>query len=701
MKRYLLLILTLIFSLNLSAGKIEKAFKALDVYNYFEAKRLFEKSLKSDCVAANYGLSIIYLRDDNPFFNLDSAHSTIIHAADHYSALPEKTKLQYQEIKVDSLRIFEHRSKVANALYKRAKRIHTVGAYQWFLDENPWSVHVDSVIFYRDRLSFAQAEEQNTSEAFAKFIKTYPDSHLRTDAQSTFDRLNYQEQTAPNNFIDYVSFVRNFPESPYRADAEDQIYKIYTKTGSLEAYKNFIDNYPENRNVPTAWKKMFNTYLENDYSSSSIQAFLEEFEDYPFKEELLAQLDRVERTLYPIKVRNKWGYIDLTGDFYISPAYEIAEPFYEGLAIVSIDGKFGFVDKTGELVIDAIFDDAYRMSEGHAVVELSEKWGLINRTGEFVIEPLYEDLGNLNEGLSYFALEELYGYFDLKGIVRLKAQYETADDFSGGKAIVSNQGGYGLIDVFGTTTIPFKYQRLKTYGEGTYLAKFNGLWGIIKENGDSLVPFKYEFIGEMNNNRAIVSNGDSFNYIDQNGNEILTEWIETYPEYRQLAAFTRNHAKILFDKGYNLIDTNGRKLFTRDKDDIGNYGSYIAVKKGDKWGYVNNRGSLVIGYNFTSAGSFDGKWAKAGGAPLTGVIGKNGLYQIEPYFEQINFFNDTVMITKSRGNYGLLLTSGDTLIDFKYVSIEPFSEQVVRLESKENIYYYQLEQNVFIRKEEE
>ena len=59
------------------------------------------------------------------------------------------------------------------------------------------------------------------------------------------------------------------------------------------------------------------------------------------------------------------------------------------------------------------------------------------------------------------------------------------------------------------------------------------------------------------------------------------------------------------------------------------------------------------------------------------------------------------MITKSRGSFGLLLTSGDTLIDFKYVAIEPFSEEVVRLEGKENIYYYHLKENKFIRKEEE
>ena len=696
-----IIILSCFISLNSRAGKLEKAFQALDIYNYFDAKVFFEKSLKKDEVAACYGLSIIYYRADNPFFNIDSAQSYIIRSATNYSALPEKKKLKYEALKVDSTIIYEQRSKIGTALFERAVLTHTVLIYQNFIDQNPWSEHVPSAINFRDQLAFEMAQEENKSAAFASFIKSYPQSDLLKDAQSAYERLNYQEQTVTNNFIDYVSFIKNFPNSPYRSDAEDQVYLIYTRTGSLEAYKNFIATYPENRNTPAAWKKMFNTYLQNDYSSASIQAFMEEFPDYPFQKDVADQLERVERVLFPIKNRNKWGYIDEKGEVYISTRFESAEPFYEGLAIVALDGKYGFVDKAGDLVIDAIYDDAYRINEGHAVVAIEDKWGLVNRSGEFVIQPIYDDLGNLTEGFCFFAEGENYGYFDRKGIVRLRPQYTAAEDFLNGQAIVSSQESYGLIDEFGTTSIPFLYERLVRYNDTIYAALFDDLWGLLSEKGDTIVPFSYDFIGRFYDGRAIVERNDQFNYIKTNGELLLVDWLETYPEYRQLAIFENGYARIEFEKGYNLMDVNGKKLFATDKADVGFFSDFIAVKKGDKWGYVAKSGAALIDYNYTAALSFKGGFAMAGGAPLVGLINKRGEYEVEPYFERIEFFNDSILITKSRGNFGLLETNGDTLLDFKYVKIEPFSENIVRLETKEAIFYYSLRTNKFIRKEEE
>lgn len=700
-KRYILIILLCLNAFQLSAGKIEKGFQALDIYNYFDAKRLFEKALKKDNVAAAYGLSIIYHRNDNPFFNLDSAHRYIVQATSGYRFLSEKKKTEYNQIHIDSAQIYAQRSKVSEALFIQAKLYHTVAGYQNFLDRNEWSEHYDSAIYYRDYLAFEIAMDKNESAAFIEYMERFPESELFADAKSSYERLNYREKTATNNFIDYVSFVNNFPDSPYRYDAEDQIYEIATKTTSLESYQNFIKSYPENRNVPQAWKKLYNTYLQENYSSDGIQAFLKEFKDYPYKEDIVKQLEMVDKILYPIKSRNKMGYLDETGELYIKPKFDLAETFNEGLAIVSIEGKYGFVDKSGELVIPAIFDDAYKMNEGHAVVGIKEKWGLINRSGEFVIQPIYEDLGNLNEGFCYFSEGEHYGYFDKKGVVRLKETYNAANDFHIGKAIVSNQAGYGLIDVFGTTSIPYKYERLLQYDKDRYAARFDGYWGLLNSAGDTILPFEYDFIGKINNARAIVEKDDMFNYINPSGQLILKSWIETYPEYRQLAVFTNNYARIELDNGYNLIDTNGRKLFTKDKEDIGNFGEYIAVKKGDKWGYVNKNGSLIIGYNYTAAASFEGRLAKAGGAPLVGVINKTGTYQVEPYFERIEFYNDTLLLCKSRGEYGVLTTEGDTLLNFRYVSIEPFSKDVLQLVTREEIYYYQVKSNKFIRKEEE
>ena len=61
------------FSSVLCANKIDKAYQALSVFDYFKARQLFYKSLKSNQVNASFGLATIYYKTDNPFSNIDSA----------------------------------------------------------------------------------------------------------------------------------------------------------------------------------------------------------------------------------------------------------------------------------------------------------------------------------------------------------------------------------------------------------------------------------------------------------------------------------------------------------------------------------------------------------------------------------------------------------------------------------------------------
>ncbi|GAH30691.1 unnamed protein product, partial [marine sediment metagenome] len=80
----------------------------------------------------------------------------------------------------------------------------------------------------------------------------------------------------------------------------------------------------------------------------------------------------------------KWGYIDKTGKWVITPQFQWAGSFSEGLAAVRIEGKWGwgYIDKTGKWVIEPQFNMASRFSEGLAVVKSEGKKGYIDKTGK-------------------------------------------------------------------------------------------------------------------------------------------------------------------------------------------------------------------------------------------------------------------------------------------------------------------------------
>src|SRR5262245_39608695 len=79
-------------TLAVHAGKLEKAFAALEVKNYFLAKELFHKQVKGHPAAAWYGLSVITGRTDNPFYQLDSSYAYVQRADAAFTAAKDKER---------------------------------------------------------------------------------------------------------------------------------------------------------------------------------------------------------------------------------------------------------------------------------------------------------------------------------------------------------------------------------------------------------------------------------------------------------------------------------------------------------------------------------------------------------------------------------------------------------------------------------
>jgi hypothetical protein len=83
------------------------------------------------------------------------------------------------------------------------------------------------------------------------------------------------------------------------------------------------------------------------------------------------------------------GYARSDGSIAITPRYERAKRFSEGLAPASLEGRMGFIDKSGQFVIAARFDDAKPFANGLAAVRLGDAWGYVDHSGKMAI-PLFE-----------------------------------------------------------------------------------------------------------------------------------------------------------------------------------------------------------------------------------------------------------------------------------------------------------------------
>src|SRR5262249_43022880 len=99
--------------------------------------------------------------------------------------------------------------------------------------------------------------------------------------------------------------------------------------------------------------------------------------------------------LFLVRQNSRAGYVDKHGTVKITPQFEAAAPFSDGLAVVSIGGRAGYIDEHGKIAINPQFDSGAPFSEGLAAVRVGNSWGFIDKRGKMVIGPQFQDPGPL------------------------------------------------------------------------------------------------------------------------------------------------------------------------------------------------------------------------------------------------------------------------------------------------------------------
>jgi len=685
----------------MSSCAINKGFKSLKVYNYFDAKQKFERVEKRKIVPSSYGLSVIYQRKDNPFYNLDSALIKIVSAVNNYSSLSQNQKEKYSKIGIDSLIIVKQRDLISNLYYKRALETNSIYGFQDFINKNNWSKDIRQAKRLRDSLFFFENHEKGRALDYELFLTTYPNSIYSNRASKLYNKAFFIENTKNNSIADYKQYLIDKPNGDFVIEAQNSIFKLATQHKTIKEYQAFITTYPKNRNIKTAWGFLYDTYMQKSYTLKNIELFLVDYPNYPFKHSISNELFMANIKFYKYKAHNKWGFISEGGKYYIEPKFDFVEDFHEGLAVVSLNNKLGFITKTDDVKIKTQFDDAFSFQNGFAVVEVNELFGLINRSGEYVLEPIYDDLGNVNNGLLYAERNEKIGYFNTRGEEVIFHQYTDGSNFKNKLAIVEKNDKAGVIDENGNTKIEIKYQQIKMLNSHLFAVQQNENWGIINIKGETILSIEYDFIGNTKSNLILIEKNNQFKYWNKLTTQFLpTIWFENYSEFKILANFKDGFAKVKTNEGYIFINTKGQFVFNETFKKLGVYNTFVAFEDKDTWGYIDKQGKVIIKPNYTKSYSFFGVGGVVEIDDLKGLIDESGEILIPVFYEELKLLNDSILIVKKGNSYGLLTLSNDTIIPIKYNLIEPISNSIVKIVSDNELTYFNFITRSWLKKEE-
>jgi len=217
-------------------------------------------------------------------------------------------------------------------------------------------------------------------------------------------------------YIDLNGGVRIPFQYTYGSTFNEGISVVYmgNKVGAIDVNGNMI--------VPTKYESIstFSEGLASAFRAGEKRGYLTTSGQYKFQGDFtmgtifmygLAAVDDPETRLV--------GYINNTGQFVIPAKFSGAWAFSEELAAVKFEEKWGFIDLKGNFVIEPKFEDInIGFCNGLAPVKKNSKWGYTDRSGNLVIAPqfIYADVFYCDLAKVWF-VNGTVGYVNKSGTV--------------------------------------------------------------------------------------------------------------------------------------------------------------------------------------------------------------------------------------------------------------------------------------------
>ena len=253
----------------------------------------------------------------------------------------------------------------------------------------------------------------------------------------------------------------------------------------------------------------------------------------------------------------KYGFIDREGKTIAPCIYKRADDFSEGFAHVKQNNKWGFIDREGKTIAPCIYDSIGFFSEGLARVEQNGKWGYIDREGKTIAPCIYDRADDFSEGLAPVEQNDKWGFIDREGKTMIPCLYDGAWGFSKGLARVVQNGKYGFIDREGKTMIPFIYDDATYFFEGLAGVKHNGKWGFINREGKTIAPCIYDFAWDFSEGLARVEQNGKYGFIDREGKTMIPFIYDLADNFSEgLACVKQNGITFYIDKQGNRKEYN-------------------------------------------------------------------------------------------------------------------------------------------------
>lgn len=346
-------------------------------------------------------------------------------------------------------------------------------------------------------------------------------------------------------YVEIGEFYRDANQTKKAIDWGHNILTNYPK--EVEGYEFLMNMYAE-RSDYAACFDLYDTFQKRKLASKEVDEIISGMEyEYFFNCEYV-DVGIYSGGLCPVKLAEKWGYVDQTGKRIIDHKF-LSAGYHSGelAPVVDTDNIAYFIDGNGnkKKVVEDVeevkelglienglyslfdgktwgfynddskhvfgkYDEVSSIGNGIAAVKNGKKWALVDREGKDISGKTYDGVVMDEKGVVFrndriFVYDNLsYYMIDSSGKKMSDQSYEDARVFNDTTyAAVKIKGKWGFVDKEGKVVIEPEYEDARSFNNGFAAVKFAGKWGFINLEGEMAIECEFDDSKDFNGSGAV------------------------------------------------------------------------------------------------------------------------------------------------------------------------------------------------------
>jgi hypothetical protein len=375
-----------------------------------------------------------------------------------------------------------------------------------------------------------------------------------------------------------------------------------------------------------------------------------------------------------VLLQDKWGVYDFDKERFIyKPQFHEVQVLDGKTSLVKTNELSGIIQvDSAQFIYPIQIEKVVKVAPYRLAIQEKGQWGMLTYHGRLLIEPAYDTLFFKYKNLIQVEKGDKVGLTDYKGRIVTPVRFDSIATYHQGGARICQNGLCGFISVRGKLVLPMDFTYADRFSKGLCIAKRKNDFGLINAKNQWMIQDTFDMIKPSDNYNYFVASDEKESYFINSQGEIQTK--ETF-FYIDLSG-TTDLVRVKTD-GFYLYDFEKNEYVTSvGMDSISAQNRQVFLfKENNKIGVLDTAGKIQTP-NLYDTIVIENKRFQYFFIQLNDKWGVRLLNkELVPLVnDSLVFIDDTYLLAKRNGYYGIYKNNGKELVQTKYHLLQTIIE---------------------------